>query len=146
MPETSPSPSSRAGRVPKRFAAPPAASPRAPWRPSRPKRAVLPSPARRAPASFDDVRRPSSFRSRRVRASASRSCSFKPISAAHSRGYPIHFAEGPGETPTDGAELTFFVWREFCERAEPPSIQRPSVSEFIELLRKLMRRSGRQKI
>ncbi|WP_105433151.1 HIT family protein [Neorhizobium sp. T6_25] len=45
------------------------------------------------------------------------------------------FAEGPGETPTDGAELTFFVWREFCERAEPPAIRGPSVSAVIELLR-----------
>lgn len=79
----------------------------------------------------------------------------------HSPGYPIHFhvipiygwvealfwkderyrllenfAEGPGETPTDGAELTFFVWREFCERAEPPPIQGLSVSEVIELLRR----------
>lgn len=37
------------------------------------------------------------------------------------------FADGPGETPTDGAELTFFVWREFCERADPPPIKGPSV-------------------
>jgi diadenosine tetraphosphate (Ap4A) HIT family hydrolase len=78
----------------------------------------------------------------------------------HSPGYPIHFhaipiyewvedlfwkddryrlleqfADGPGETPTDGAELTFFVWREFCERADPPPIKGPSVSETIALLR-----------
>lgn len=84
----------------------------------------------------------------------------------HSPGYPIHFhvipiynwvealfwkderyrllenfAEGPGEMPTDGAELTFFVWREFCERAEPPPIKGPSVSEAVELLRKRMRLS-----
>lgn len=32
--------------------------------------------------NFDDIRRPSSFRSNSVRASASRSCSFMPISAA----------------------------------------------------------------
>lgn len=78
----------------------------------------------------------------------------------HSPGYPIHFhaipiyewvedlfwkddryrvleqfADGPGETPTDGAELTLFVWREFCERADPPPIKGPSVSETIALLR-----------
>lgn len=72
----------------------------------------------------------------------------------HSSGYPIHFhvipiyewveemfwaddryrllenfAEGPGETPTDGAELTLFVWREFCERTEPPSTKGPSVTQ-----------------
>lgn len=82
----------------------------------------------------------------------------------HSPGYPIHFhvipiydwveelfwkderyrllgsfAEGPGETPTDGAELTFFVWREFCERMEPPAIKGPAVSEVVELLRKVVR-------
>lgn len=82
----------------------------------------------------------------------------------HSPGYPIHFhvipiydwveelfwrddryrlletfADGPGETATDGAELTLFVWREFCERAEPPQISGPSVSQAIELLRGIMR-------
>jgi len=82
----------------------------------------------------------------------------------HSPGFPIHFhiipiygwvedlfwqderyrllqtfAEGSGETPTDGAELTFFIWREFCERAEPPPIKGPSVAETIELLRKTLR-------
>ena len=24
---------------------------------------------------------------------------------------------------TDGAELTLFVWREFCERADPPAVR-----------------------
>jgi len=49
------------------------------------------------------------------------------------------FAEGPGETATDGAELTLFVWREFCERAESPPISGPSVFETIALLREKMR-------
>jgi diadenosine tetraphosphate (Ap4A) HIT family hydrolase len=78
----------------------------------------------------------------------------------HTPGYPIHFhiipiykwveelswrddryrllqtfAEGPGETPTDGAEMTLFVWREFCERAEPPPIPGPTVTEAINMLR-----------
>ncbi|WP_160007324.1 HIT family protein [Rhizobium sp. 18055] len=78
----------------------------------------------------------------------------------HSPGYPIHFhaipiygwvedlfwqdnryrlleqfADGPGETPTDGAELTFFVWREFCERINPPPITGPSVADTIAILR-----------
>lgn len=48
------------------------------------------------------------------------------------------FAEGEGESETDGAELTFFVWREFCERASPPAIQGPSVSDVIKRLRKAM--------
>jgi len=85
----------------------------------------------------------------------------------HTPGYPIHFhvipiydwveelfwkdaryrllqsfAEGPGETATDGAELTLFVWREFCERTEPPPISGPSVSEVIKLLREAMRFSA----
>jgi diadenosine tetraphosphate (Ap4A) HIT family hydrolase len=82
----------------------------------------------------------------------------------HTPGYPIHFhvipiyawveelfwkddryrlletfADGPGETPTDGAELTLFVWREFCERAEPPPIKGPSITGAIGLLREAMR-------
>jgi diadenosine tetraphosphate (Ap4A) HIT family hydrolase len=48
------------------------------------------------------------------------------------------FAEGQGETATDGAELTLFVWREFCERAEPPVIKGRTVSEVVELLREVV--------
>lgn len=36
---------------------------------------------------------------------------------------------------TDGAELTLYIWREFCERPEPPAIQGYSVDEAITLLR-----------
>ena len=56
----------------------------------------------------------------------------------HDHRYRVlqEFAEGEGETATDGAELTLFVWREFCERAEPPPIKGPSVSEAMVLLRK----------
>jgi len=36
---------------------------------------------------------------------------------------------------TDGAELTLFVWREFCERRDPPSVQGPSVDRVIAALR-----------
>lgn len=79
----------------------------------------------------------------------------------HSPGHPLHFhvipiydwvedlfwkddryrvleqlADGPGETPTDGAELTLFVWREFCERADPPPVEGPSILEVILILRK----------
>jgi len=53
-----------------------------------------------------------------------------------------NFAERPGETATDGAELTLFVWREFCERADPPPIKGPSVSRFVELLRRSMSRKS----
>ncbi|WP_455873859.1 HIT family protein [Rhizobium yanglingense] len=81
----------------------------------------------------------------------------------HAPGYPIHFhmipiydwvetlfwedaryrvledlAEYPAKT-TDGAELTLFVWREFCERAVPPAIKGSSVSAAIELLKAALR-------
>ena len=36
---------------------------------------------------------------------------------------------------TDGAELTLFIWREFCERPDPPVIQGPSTDKVIDLLR-----------
>jgi len=39
------------------------------------------------------------------------------------------------ETLTDGAELTFFIWREFCERPDPPSYQGPSRELIIKNLK-----------
>jgi diadenosine tetraphosphate (Ap4A) HIT family hydrolase len=36
---------------------------------------------------------------------------------------------------TDGAELTLFVWREFCERLDPPPVQGSSVDWVIAALR-----------
>ncbi len=47
------------------------------------------------------------------------------------------FADPSMEPGTDGAELTLFVWREFCERRNPPPIPGPSVAEAISQLRKL---------
>ena len=38
---------------------------------------------------------------------------------------------------TDGAELTLFVWREFCERPDLPPVEGPSVEQVIEMLRGL---------
>jgi diadenosine tetraphosphate (Ap4A) HIT family hydrolase len=35
---------------------------------------------------------------------------------------------------TDGAELTFFVWREFCERPDPPAIEGPTVEQVVAML------------
>ena len=80
----------------------------------------------------------------------------------HTPGYPIHFhvipiydwveelfwnddryrlletfSDGPGETATDGAEMTLFVWREFCERPDPPPIKGPNISDAIQLLRNM---------
>jgi diadenosine tetraphosphate (Ap4A) HIT family hydrolase len=39
---------------------------------------------------------------------------------------------------TDGAELTLFIWREFCERPDPPPIQGPSVDQVIGTLRRAL--------
>jgi diadenosine tetraphosphate (Ap4A) HIT family hydrolase len=39
---------------------------------------------------------------------------------------------------TDGAELTLYVWREFCESPVPPPISGPSVHELVERLKVLM--------
>jgi diadenosine tetraphosphate (Ap4A) HIT family hydrolase len=36
---------------------------------------------------------------------------------------------------TDGAELTLYVWREFCESPEPPPVSGPSVAEVVEMVR-----------
>jgi diadenosine tetraphosphate (Ap4A) HIT family hydrolase len=47
-----------------------------------------------------------------------------------SRGSP------PGET--DGAEMTLYVWREFCERPDPPAISGPSVDEVVARLKLFM--------
>jgi diadenosine tetraphosphate (Ap4A) HIT family hydrolase len=83
----------------------------------------------------------------------------------HSPGYPIHFhlipvydwveklfwhderyrvlerfAEKEGQTDTDGAELTLFIWREFCERSSPPPIEGLSVDQTIALLREELAR------
>lgn len=82
----------------------------------------------------------------------------------HMPGYPIHFhvmpiyhwvealfwedsryrllqnfADTTREASTDGAELTLFVWREFCERLDPPPAEGPTVPETVELLRLVMR-------
>lgn len=40
-----------------------------------------------------------------------------------------------GSNQTDGAELTLFVWREFCERLDPPPIEGPSIDQAIAALR-----------
>ena len=36
---------------------------------------------------------------------------------------------------TDGAELTLYVWREFCENPVPPKILGPPIHEVVERLR-----------
>ena len=43
---------------------------------------------------------------------------------------------------TDGAELTLFIWREFCEGRDPPAISGPSVDEVVERLKISMAMPG----
>ncbi|QXI36747.1 HIT family protein [Pseudomonas xantholysinigenes] len=43
---------------------------------------------------------------------------------------------------TDGAELTLFVWREYCERPDPPLVQGPSIDQAIAGLRTLLAASA----
>jgi diadenosine tetraphosphate (Ap4A) HIT family hydrolase len=42
---------------------------------------------------------------------------------------------GVQQDATDGAELTFFIWREFGESPAQPAVQGPSVSEVVTRLR-----------
>lgn len=85
----------------------------------------------------------------------------------HTPGYPIHFhlipiyawverlfwsdqryrvledfGESSQDISTDGAELTFFVWREFCESVEPPPIEGPSLAQVVTILRSEVQRSN----
>jgi len=43
--------------------------------------------------------------------------------------------EDATDAPFDGAEMTLYVWREFCESDTPPEILGPSVEEVVELVR-----------
>lgn len=45
------------------------------------------------------------------------------------------FGSNTPETNTDGAELTLYIWREFCESEIAPTIQGVTITEIIELLR-----------
>jgi hypothetical protein len=39
---------------------------------------------------------------------------------------------------TDGAELTLYVWREFCENPNPPPISGPPIRELVSPARLFM--------
>ncbi|MBH8613878.1 HIT family protein [Pseudomonas mohnii] len=80
----------------------------------------------------------------------------------HDPGFPIHFhyipvyhwveelfwkderyrllenfgANANTRSPTDGAQLTLFIWREFGESQEPPAVQGPSIHQAIGRLRR----------
>jgi diadenosine tetraphosphate (Ap4A) HIT family hydrolase len=46
--------------------------------------------------------------------------------------------DGVAVDETDGAELTLYVWREFCENPNPPAISGPAVAEVVERLKVFM--------
>jgi diadenosine tetraphosphate (Ap4A) HIT family hydrolase len=46
-----------------------------------------------------------------------------------------HHTGGLDADETDGAELTLYIWREFCENPTRPPISGPSIPEVVERLR-----------
>lgn len=53
-----------------------------------------------------------------------------------------NFQTNPGPGGTDGAELTLYIWREFCENPHPPAISGPSVQDVVNKLRLLSDKSS----
>ena len=47
-----------------------------------------------------------------------------------------NLAERSATREPDGAELTLYVWREFCESLNPPAISGPFIGEVIENLKR----------
>lgn len=43
---------------------------------------------------------------------------------------------------TDGAELTLFVWREFCERHDPPPVTGPAIPDVVAMMRQAFEHDG----
>jgi len=50
--------------------------------------------------------------------------------------YTPRVYENGSNSPFDGAEMTLFIWREFCESRNPPKIQGPPVQKMVEAVRK----------
>jgi diadenosine tetraphosphate (Ap4A) HIT family hydrolase len=50
----------------------------------------------------------------------------------------FHHSGAVDADATDGAELTLYVWREFCESLAPPPISGPSIYEVVDRLKALM--------
>ena len=48
------------------------------------------------------------------------------------------YTPGVETSDPDGAELTLYIWREFCESTRPPQIHGASVEDAIRLLREKM--------
>lgn len=49
--------------------------------------------------------------------------------------YDPDFDASGSNAPFDGAEMTLYVWREFCESKKPPEIAGPSIAEVVRLVR-----------
>ena len=47
---------------------------------------------------------------------------------------PGDYDEG-SDAPFDGAEMTLYIWREFCESSTPPAVVGPSVAEVVASIR-----------
>jgi diadenosine tetraphosphate (Ap4A) HIT family hydrolase len=56
---------------------------------------------------------------------------------------PPAASAGAGDE-TDGAELTLYIWREFCENPTPPEISGPSIHDVVERLIAFMAASEHQ--
>jgi diadenosine tetraphosphate (Ap4A) HIT family hydrolase len=48
------------------------------------------------------------------------------------------FSTCSSATETDGAELTLYIWREFCENPCPPAISGPGIREVVQRLKVVM--------
>jgi len=49
--------------------------------------------------------------------------------------YTAGVYDDEGDSTFDGADMTLFIWREFCESKNPPEIHGPSVREVVEMVR-----------
>jgi diadenosine tetraphosphate (Ap4A) HIT family hydrolase len=56
--------------------------------------------------------------------------------------YEKDFDASGTDAAFDGAEMTLFVWREFCESKNPPKIPGPTVEEIVRLVRERIRAGG----
>jgi diadenosine tetraphosphate (Ap4A) HIT family hydrolase len=48
------------------------------------------------------------------------------------------YGGGEGRDWADGADMTLYIWREFCESPNPPAIAGPGITEVVERLRSLL--------
>jgi diadenosine tetraphosphate (Ap4A) HIT family hydrolase len=89
--------------------------------------------------------KPEHFYVSRYGHSAGHSCHFhlipvcgwvKRLHEQDPRYRPFHALYTDKSTVPDGAALTFYIWREFCEQPLPPPVEGPSVPEVVAALRK----------